>query len=167
MKVNNSGFSLLEVLIYISVIAVVTTAIGTVFLSIAGGQARADASAEINSNIRFVTDKINQDILAASAITQPTTAGETLSTLAMTIGATSVSYCVVNSQLHRSTSGICDSGSELLTSQTVKVNNLSFTRLENTNSVLPKKIISVQTALTVGSISGQNTITKQITSSLR
>lgn len=168
MKINSFGFSLIEVLIYISVIAVVTTAISGVFLSIANGQARADAAAEINSNIRFVTDKINQDISAASAITQPASAGQTLSTLALTIGASSISYCVVNSQLHRSSSGICDAGSELLTSQAVKVNNLSFTRLENTNSVLQKTTVSLQTTITIGSSGiSQNSATKQITSSLK
>jgi type II secretory pathway pseudopilin PulG len=168
MKKNNSGFSLIEVLIYISVIAVVTTALSAVFLSIAGGQARADAIAEVNSNIRFVTDKINQDVSAASAITSPISAGQTLSTLALTIGASSISYCVVDSQLHRSSSGICDGSSELLTSQAVKVNNLTFTRLENTNSVLQKTTVSLQTILTIGynGIS-QNSVTKQITSSLR
>lgn len=168
MKKNNSGFSLIEVLIYISVIAVITTAISAVFLSIAGGQARADAAAEINSNIRFVTAKINQDISAASAITQPAAAGQTLNTLSLAIGASSVNYCVINSQLYRSSSGICDESSELLTSQAVKVSNLSFTRLENINPVLQKTSVSLQTVMTFNYNGvSQNSITKQITSSLR
>jgi type II secretory pathway pseudopilin PulG len=167
MKINNSGFSLLEVLIYITVIAVVTTTVGAIFLSIAGGQAKADAAAEINSNIRFVTDKIDQDITAASAVTQPASAGQTLNTLALTIGASSISYCVVNSRLYRSSSGICDGSSEPITSQSIKVDNLSFTRLENTNSILAKTTVSIQTVLSLSYVGvSQNSATKQITSSL-
>lgn len=168
MKKSKSGFSLIEVLIYISVIAVVTTAISAVFLSVANGQARADAAAEINSNIRFVTDKIDQDIAAASAVSQPASAGQTTNTLALTVGASTINYCVVGNKLYRSSSGICDASAELLTSQAVKVNNLSFTRLENTNSVLQKTLVSVQTVITVGSSGlSQSSVTKQITSSLR
>jgi type II secretory pathway pseudopilin PulG len=169
MKKNSrAGFSLLEILIYIAVIAVVTTAIGGVFLSVAGGQARADAMAEINSNLRFALDKINQDISAASAITTPASAGNTSATLALTSGANQITYCAVNSQLHRGTGGICDGNSEKITSGQVKVDNLSFTRLENINDVLPKTAVSIQTVLTIGYNGANSTlITKQITSSLR
>jgi type II secretory pathway pseudopilin PulG len=168
MKINNSGFSLLEILIYITVIAVVTLAIGSIFLSIAGGQAKADARAEVDSNLRFATDKINQDIFAASAITSPVAAGQSSNSLALTIGASSISYCLVNGQLYRSSAGICDATDEPLTDTAVKVTGLNFTRLENTNSVLPKTIISIQTLITLG-IKGanQDLYSKQITSSLR
>lgn len=168
MKINKSGFSLLEILIYISVIAVITLAIGAVFVSIASGQAKADARAEINSEIRFATDKINQDISAAAAITQPAAAGQSSGTLTLTIGASTISYCTINGQLRRSSSGICDGSAELLTGQAVKVNNLSFTRLENVNPVLPKTIVSIQTALSISYLgANQDSISKQITSSLR
>ena len=167
MKLNNLGFSLLEILIYIAVIAVVTSAIGGIFLSVANGQARADAMAEVNSNLRFALDKINQDISAASAITTPALAGDTSATLALTSGASQITYCIVDNQLRRGAGGICDGSSELITSQQVKINNLTFTRLENTNSVLAKTIVSIQTVLTI-SYNGANSapITKQITSSL-
>ena len=168
MKINGAGFSLLEILIYIAVIAVVTTAIGGVFLSVAAGQARADALAEINSNIRFALDKINQDISAASVITTPVSAGDTSATLSLISDAKQITYCVANNQLHRGTGGICDGSSELITSQQVKVNNLTFTRLENTNSVLVKTIVSIQAVLTIGyNGAGPLAITKQITSSPR
>jgi type II secretory pathway component PulJ len=171
MKINNSGFSLLEILIYIAVIAVVSTAIGAVFLSVASGQARADAAAEINANVSFATGKINQDILLADAISQPTIAGEVSSALTLTVNATTISYCVISNRLYRSSSGVCDASSEPLTSPQTVIKNLSFTRLENINSVLPKTIVSIQTSLTAG-YSGDNpdyqySLTKQTTSSLR
>jgi len=167
MKINNSGFSLLEVLIYITVIAGVTAIVSAIFLSIAGGQAKANAAAEINSNIRFATDKINQDILSASAVTQPTAAGQISNALALTVGASSIGYCAVNNRLYRSSSGVCDGNAEPITGQDVKVKSLSFARLENTNTVLPETIVSIQTVLTLGYNGvGQGTTTKQITSSL-
>jgi type II secretory pathway pseudopilin PulG len=171
VKTHNSGFSLLEIIIYIAVIAVVTSAIGAVFLSVANGQARADAAAEINSNVNFALDKINQDILAAAAVTTPAAAGDSSATLAVTVGATQITYCVANGQIFRSAGGICDSSAEPITTAVVAVKNLSFTRLENTNSVLSRTIISIQTVLTAGYNSAgsnyQYSLTKQISSSLR
>lgn len=156
----------MEILIYITVIAIVTAAIGGVFLSVAGGQARADAAAEVNSNVSFALDMINQDILAASAVTTPAAA-----TLAVTVGATSITYCVVSGQIFRSAGGICNGSAEPITAAAVAVKNLTFTRLENTNTVLPKTIVSIQTVLTIG-YNGANpdyqySLTKQTSSSLR
>jgi type II secretory pathway pseudopilin PulG len=168
MKSNNEGFSLLEILIYITVIAAVTLAIGSIFLSIAAGQTKADARAEINSNIRFITDKINQDISAASSVGMPAAAGQATATLSLTVGASTISYCVVNNQLRRSSSGICDGAAELLSGQALTVKNISFLRLENTNSYLTKTTVSIQTSLTLSYIgANQDSFTKQITSSLR
>jgi Tfp pilus assembly major pilin PilA len=168
---KNDGFSLLEIIIYIAVIAIVTAAISSVFLSMAGGQASANAVAEIDSNLTFPMNEINQDIVAASAVTTPAAAGATSSTLTLTVGATTVTYCVVSGQLYRGTGGICNSGSEPFTSPLVKVNNLKFTRLENTNSILPKTIVSIQTILSLSYNSAnprsQYTIVKQTTFSLR
>jgi type II secretory pathway component PulJ len=168
MKINNKGFSLLEILIYITVIAVVTLAVSAIFISIANGQAKADAKAEMDSNLRFITDKINQDISAAAAIATPATAGQTAATLSLTIGASTINYCVVNNQLRRSSSGICDGSAELLSGQAVTVKNLSFTRMENTNTYLSKTAVSIQTSLTLSYTgANQDSVTKQITSSLR
>jgi type II secretory pathway pseudopilin PulG len=171
IKINSKGFSLLEILIYITVIAIVTAAIGGVFLSVAGGQARADAAAEVNSNISFALGKINQDILAASAVATPATAGETSAALTVTVGATSITYCVVSGQIFRSAGGICNGSAEPITAAAVAVKSLTFTRLENTNSFLFKTIVSIQTVLTIG-YNGANpdyqySLTKQTSSSLR
>ena len=172
LKKNNLGFSLLEILIYVSIIAIVISAISGVFLSLAQGQAKADARAEINSNVRFALDKINQDILSASAIATPAAAGDVSNgSLVMTISPTTVTYCVVSGQVRRSAGGTCNSSAEPITSSTVKVDNLSFARLENTNTFLTKTIVSIQTILTISyngtSSNYQSAITKQITSSLR
>jgi type II secretory pathway pseudopilin PulG len=171
IKIKKTGFSLLEILIYVTIIAVATLAIGGVFLALAQGQAKADVRAEINSNLRFALDKINQDILSASAIVAPAIAGGTADSLAMTIAATTVTYCLVNGQLRRAAGGLCDGTAEPITSGTIRVDHLAFTRLENTNTVLSKTIVSLQTVLTV-SYNGanpnyQSAVTKQITSSLR
>ena len=170
MKSNNSGFTLLEVLIYIAIIAVVTSAIGAVFLSVANGQARADSAAEVNSNISFVLDKVGRDIAAANTINQPAAAGNSSATLALTIGATPINYCVVSGRLYRGSGGICNENSEPLTGQTVTVKSLTFTRLENINTILPKTVVSIQTVLSISynssNPSSQYSATKQLTSSL-
>ncbi len=170
-KNKNRGFSLLEILIYIAIIAVVTSIIGGVFLNFAKGKARAETRTEVDSNIQFVLNKIHRSVLAASEVITPAAAGDTSESLVLTISGTTVTYCVVNNQVYRSSGAACDENADLITSDTVTIDNLTFTRLENTNPVLAKTVVNIRTSLTSSynstSPDYQYTSTKQITSSLR
>ena len=169
---SQKGFSLLEILIYVAIVSVITLSIGTVFVSLNKGQSKVDVKNEVNSNILFGLEKLKQDFLQATGVTVPATAGATSSSLGLTISSSTTTYCAVTGRLRRAQSGAaCDANAEPITSDKVIVDSLNFTRLENTNTVLGKTIVSVQTSITVSynSISPdmQYTETKQTTSSLR
>jgi Tfp pilus assembly protein FimT len=147
---NKKGFSLLEILIYVAVIAIVTLSIGSVLISLSKGQSRIDSKSEVTANIRFALEKINQDLLSAYSVSVPAAASTSSSTLKMTILGSTVTYCVLNGQLRRASGGAaCDATSELITTDKVIVSNITFTRLENTNIVLLKTVASIQTNITV------------------
>jgi len=62
----------------------------------------------------------------------------------------SVSYCLTSGVLRREASGAaCTSSSDAITDSTVTVTSAAFTRLENTNMVLGKTIVSIKVDLTV------------------
>ncbi|KKT88323.1 MAG: hypothetical protein UW89_C0008G0002 [Parcubacteria group bacterium GW2011_GWB1_45_10] len=166
------GFSLLEILIYVAIISVITLTIGTVFVSLNRGQSKVDVKNEVNSNVLFALEKLKQDFLAATAVTVPASAGATSTTLGLTISSSTTTYCVITGRLRRATSGAaCDASAQAVTSDKVIVDSLNFIRLENTNTVLSKTVVSVQTTITASfnsvSPDQQYTETKQTTSSLR
>ena len=140
----------MELLIYAAVLAVMSTVIVNVFLGITIGRGRFTAESEVNSNLRFALEKINQDIRAASVITTPATpAGTTSQTLVVNIGGAegTVTYCVLSGVLRRQPNGgACSSDSAAVTSDKVSVTAPTFTRFENTNSNLP---VALGTALTI------------------
>ena len=148
---TKSGFSLLELLIYTAVLAVMATVIVNVFLGITMGRGQFAAESEVNSNLRFAIEKINQDIRAASAVGTPASpGGTTSSSLVMTVGADTITYCISSNRLRRQV-GVnpCDSSSPVVTSDKVNVTcplDICFTRLENINSNLPA---TLGTALTI------------------
>lgn len=165
------GFSLLEMLVYIAVLAVATLIVVGVFISINQGRARTEAVAEVNSNIRFTMEKINQDLKSASSVSVPATAGATSTSLTIEISGTEIVYCVSSGYLRRQSAGACGDFSETITSDTVVVDNMVFERIENSNPVIQKTIITVKTSVTMSYNSSspewQYTGTKNTSFSLR
>lgn len=147
-----SGFTLLEFLIYAVILVIFSAAVVGVFIAIGKGQGQVDVRSEVNSNLRFAIERISQDLRSASAVATPATpGGTTANNLAMTISGATVEYCVANNQLRRQTTTACNAVSEAITSDKVIVNTPTFTRLENTNTVLSKTYVSVRVDLTVTS----------------
>ena len=159
---TKSGFSLLELLIYTAVLAVMATVIVNVFLGITMGRGQFAAESEVNSNLRFAIEKINQDIRAASAVGTPASpGGTTSSSLVMTVGADTITYCISSNRLRRQV-GVnpCDSSSPVVTSDKVNVTcplDICFTRLENINSNLPAALgtaLTIQISITMSYVGG-------------
>lgn len=147
-RINNqsqtSGLSLLELLIYIAILAVLTLFIAGIFISISRGRGASEARSEVNSNIRFAIEKISQDLRAATssaAINTPNSTTTPTSVLNITLGANTIEYATTTAgQLRRS----LDGSPENITSDLVEVNSLSFKRLQNRNQILGKDFISIE-----------------------
>ncbi len=143
------GFSLLELLIYIAILAIVTMVIVGVFLSLNRGRGEVETRSEVNSNLRFAIEKISQDLRAATssaAIISPASTSTASNVLTIIVGADTISYATTTDNLlQRSVNGT----PENITSDTVKIDSLSFTRLENRNAVLNKIFASVNVEMKI------------------
>jgi len=146
---SRNGFSLLELIIYIAILSVVMLVIVGIFLSISTGRGKSESQSEVDSNLRFAVDKITGDLMTATSITTPASAGSASTTLTMATASGTVSYCVVSGTLYRQLAGTCSATSSAITAGTVSVATSTFTRIENTNSVLSKTIVSIQIDMTM------------------
>lgn len=140
------GFTLLELLIYMAIIGVISVVITSAIISLNRGQGFSKARSDVTSNLRFATEKINQDLKGASAVTTPASAGASASTLVMTVSGNTITYDVSAGQLRRQVNADTPA---VITSTSVTVASPTFTRLENTNTVLSKTIINIQADLSI------------------
>lgn len=143
------GFSLLELLLYVAVLAIITTFISGAFFSINQGRARVEAATEVNANLRFAVEKMTQDIKSASAVSVPASAGATSTTLQLTIGGSSLMYCIPDGRIRRQDGGACTGSSPAITSGSVVGDALIFSRTENSNAALGKTFITIGILVTL------------------
>lgn len=168
---SNKGFSLLELLIYVAIIAIITVFISGIFLILNKSRGQTEARNEVNSAIRFAIEKISQDIKAASGVSAPASAGATSTALQITVSGSNIAYCIANAELRRQINGSCDVSSEEIAGGNVRMKSLVFTRLENTNAILNKTIVSIEINLSAEynstSTDWQYSASKKTTISLR
>jgi prepilin-type N-terminal cleavage/methylation domain-containing protein len=68
---RKKGFSLLELLIYMALLAMILVAVAAIFLAVNSGRVRNEVQSEVNANLRFAVDKIGSDLRSATSITTP------------------------------------------------------------------------------------------------
>lgn len=122
------GVSLLELLIYITILSGLIVTVSDSFISLSKGRGQSDARSEVNSSIRFASDLIRQDIKNASAVITPAL-GTPSSTLTLTVSGSTILYDIVGGILRRSVNG----APEPVTGGNVLVDVPMFMRLENYN----------------------------------
>ncbi len=135
------GFTIMELTLYIAVLAVMTIIVSNTFLILNKGGSNVEAKSELNSNFHFVIEKIKRDVSAATAISSPAVVGANSTLLDITVGGQSIKYTVTGNRITRQVGA---QPLEYISSDLVNIINLNFLRLENTNIVLNKKRISVE-----------------------
>lgn len=143
---RSAGFSLIELLIYISIIAVFSSMLASMFIVLGRSRGQLEARAEVNQALRFVSEKINQDIRAATSVTTPASAGTSSSTLVLVVGGSTITYRATSGILERQVDALSP---EPMTADVVSVSSIRFTRTENINTVLNKTRTGVQVELTI------------------
>lgn len=135
--------SLLELLLYIAILSGIMVVVSDAFISLSKGRGQAEARSEVNSAIRFATERIKQDIKSASAVSVPIL-GTPANTLNLTVGGLPIVYDMLGGVLRRTENGVTAS----TTGNFVSVETPIFTRLENYNSVLKATTTTIQTEMT-------------------
>lgn len=137
----SKGFTLLELLIYVVILAIVTTVIASLFISLNRGRGQVESRSEVNSNLQFAIEKIARDLKYASSVTVPGAPNSSSAALIMTVNGSTVTYDVLGGELRRQ---LNSETPQIITSDKVTVATPAFTRLENTNQVLGKTIVSIE-----------------------
>lgn len=132
----NQGFSLLELLIYIAILSILMVTISQVFIALTRGRGQAEARSEVNSAVRFATERIKQDIKRVSAISSPILGTPSASLRATTTPNTMVLYDVLGGALRRTEGTGTATTTTNVTGDVILVDTPLFTRLENYNTVL-------------------------------
>ena len=111
------------------------------FLILNKGRGGVEAKTELNSNMRFVVERMKRDISSASALNTPSSTAATSSLLDITVAGSSIKYTLSANKVTRQVDA---QAVEYITSDNVKFDTLYFARMENTNAVLNKKMESVE-----------------------
>jgi len=148
LKIENwkfsKGSSLLELLIYLAVLAIISGVVSGIFMSINKGKGASDSRTEVSSNLRFVFDKIAQDIRSATSSANIITPSDTAiptGILTLIVGGNTISYSTTSDNRLQRTAG---SGPEIITSSLTEITGLMFKRLETTNTILNQTYTSVE-----------------------
>lgn len=138
---KNLGFTLIELVIYVSILSIITLVVADSFIALNKGRAGVEAKSDLNSNLRFATEKMKRDISSASNLVTPANITASTTVLELTIASNSVKYTTNNNRVTRQVDAL---PFEYITSDTIKINNLFFSKLLYDNTNLSKTRVSVE-----------------------
>ncbi|MBA3723844.1 MAG: prepilin-type N-terminal cleavage/methylation domain-containing protein [Candidatus Levybacteria bacterium] len=125
---QEKGFTLIEMIIYIGIFSLLIGVLSAIFGAILDVQLESEGTSKVDQNGRYILAKLNHDIEDATAITTPSSPGQTTSTLQITVNSIIYTYGLDGSGNLQLTT---PTGTNNLNSQGITVSGLSFTRLGN------------------------------------
>lgn len=141
---KKKGFSLLELLIYITILSILVVVISNTFISLSRGNGQSQARSEVNNSIRFATELLRQDLKNASAVIVPASGGSG-STLTLTRGSVDIIYDVSGGALRRKEGAAAPVN---VTNSNISVNAPTFSRIENINPVFSATNVTIKINMT-------------------
>jgi len=141
--VFGAGFTLLELLIYVAIFAVITVLLANIFIALSKSNGQSNAKSEVDSAIRFSNQLLSQDLKNASAVSVPSSGSS--NSLTLTRADTTIIYDISSGALRRK-EGSADPVS--LTNTNIVVGTPTFTRIENTNAVFNTTNVSIKINMT-------------------
>lgn len=128
MRIKKRGFTLVELMLYMALMASILVVLTEVFLSVLSIQAESSEVSNIDIDGRYVLARMFYDVNRADDIVVPASLGQTGASAQLTIGGTNYTYGLgANEELTILQNGV----SSKLTSPGTKISNLTFTRLGN------------------------------------
>jgi len=150
---HESGFSIIELIIYVAVLSVIAAVFVSSLSQISFGWTRSKVESEVQQNLRFAMENISQSARIASAITFPAVGTSGTSTTMIVNGQT-VQYfatTTATSTILQKKVGADAAGN--ITSDIVKVSHLNFKTLENnattTGNVVKATATTTQFSMTI------------------
>jgi prepilin-type N-terminal cleavage/methylation domain-containing protein len=97
-KNSKSGFTLIEVIVYLGIVSIILVSISYLIIDIISGQSKSNAGQEVNYNIRLINNYLVRDIGAASAIVSLSASNLVLDSVGNTI---TYNFDAINKKLTR------------------------------------------------------------------
>lgn len=143
---SRNGFSLIELLIYISIFSVISAVFIGVLSHATLGWTRSKVESEVQQNLRFAMEDIARTAQQATAVSSPSV-GSSASALTAVVGGQNIQYSLSGTVLQKQTDA---NPVENITTDAVKVTYLNFKTLQNTSlSNAGIQATSTQFAMTV------------------
>lgn len=144
---SQGGFTLLELLIYITILSILVVTVSSTFISLSKGRGQSQAKSEVNNSIRFATELLRQDLKNASAVSTPSLSGSANATASLTLtrNAVVIVYDVVDGVLRRKEGTATPVN---VTDSNILVSAPTFTRIENTNTDFDTTNVSIKIYMT-------------------
>lgn len=136
---NKKGFTIIELLLYIGMLAGFILVLGQLFFSILDSQLESQANSAVDTEGQYLLTRLSYDIRRAASLTTPAALGQTAATLVLDIGGTAHTYSLNGSNLTLTVSG----NTYLLNSQTVSVTGFSVQRLGNPAPAKPSVLVDL------------------------
>jgi Tfp pilus assembly protein PilW len=127
------GFSLIELVIYLGIVAMLTVAISDVFISVSAARGQGQVRSDTSSEIRFALESIRRDARSSSAVLLPAGAGATGTVLRLATSEGTVEYAVTEGIVRRQAGSL---SSEAITSSNVSADGFVVSRIESANQAL-------------------------------
>jgi len=154
---GRQGFSIVELLIYIGLLAILMVIMTRVFTSIIDVQLSSEATGSVEEDGRYIYSRVAYDIDRASGVVTPANAGDISNSLTLLIDGMANTYTLVSGNLMLENA----LGLNQLNSVGTNVSNLSFQKIAN----------SIQIKFTISSttqqINGPDTKNIETTVALR
>ncbi|MFQ6083749.1 MAG: hypothetical protein ACE5WD_10355 [Candidatus Aminicenantia bacterium] len=128
MNKASNGFTLIELIIYIGIVAGVLLVVLNFGWEIIYGDVKSQTIREVQQNMRFSMEKINESILGAKTISSPPfgSSSDSLSLTMQDLNLDPTIFEVINNKLTITQGG---DGPYELTNDRVRVDNLNFTNV--------------------------------------
>jgi type II secretory pathway pseudopilin PulG len=130
---KKSGFTLIESLMYFSILAILLVVIGSILFQVLLGKIKAETIQEVSQNARIVTERIADRVRNAQSITTPSI-GQTSSSLSLSMTDTSKNPTVFDVSNGRLRIKEGSASAQNITSDEVSISALSFTNVSYTST---------------------------------
>lgn len=122
------GFTIVELLIYMGLVAVLLTILSSIFLSALEAQLSSQASSASLTAGRYILTRLEYDLHRSTSLNVPAVLGQSSTSLVVSAGGTSLSFALESGNLTLTTGGT----TRVLNDIGTTVTDLKFTRLGNT-----------------------------------
>jgi len=129
---KNSGFTLIEMLLYIGIFSILIIVLFQLLTSIFDVQLESQSTASVAEDGRFLLNRFAYDIGKANSISFPDSVGSQSSTLGFIVGSTTYTYTLSNGNLMLTNSALGISNQ--LNSVNTTVSDINFLRLADINN---------------------------------